>query len=262
MKQIAAVMYDLAERAYTLEKDNLQSSTGSLLFKKDMLGLMIHYITFNLDIEHNSRLLRIIAMCLNSNMSLQERDDFYNEFNVSQNMINSFGEMANEGWPEALPLNQDFESVDVGLLRQRLIAQVNFDAGKMRSKFITVAPGKEMVYIGKWMESRDFFDDPEPDVADYPLLSIDIGKTYNGQTITTLEEAATLIQAMYMQWKEWAKLIEEASSTAIATLKNTEVVDVNELLAAADINWQQVIPALFPALPAPEPEPEPEPEGE
>lgn len=258
MKQIAVVMYDLVERAYTLERDNLQSPSGSLLFKKDMLGLMIHYINFNLDIEHNSRLLRIIAMCSSNNMSLQERDDFYNEFNVSQNVINSFGEMASEGWPEPLSINQDVESVDIDLLRQRLVAQVNFDAGKMRSKFITVAPGKEMVYIGKWMESRDFFDDPEPDVADYPLLAIDIGKTYNGQTITTLEDAATLIQAMYMQWKEWAKLIEEASSTAILTLKNAEVVDVNALLAAAEINWQEVIPDLFPTLPAPEPESEPE----
>lgn len=262
MKPISTTIGDCIEAAYAAEFDNLTTAQDSAVFKADMLGLMYHYVGFQIDLDRNNRFLRIMAMCLACNFSLQEKDDFYNTYNVSQTVISAFDQYIPEGWPLPVETVLPNNTVDVSQLRNRLISKVNFDAGKIRSKFITVAPGKDMVYIGKWMESRDYFEDSDPDPNDYPLLSIEIGKTYNGQTITTLEEAATLIQTMYAQWKEWAKLIEEASSTAIATLKNTEVVDVNELLAAADINWQQVIPALFPALPAPEPEPEPEPEGE
>jgi hypothetical protein len=50
------------------------------------------------------------------------------------------------------------------------IAKVNTDAGKCRSRYITVIPGQEMTYAEKEREALAYLADPSPVPADYPML--------------------------------------------------------------------------------------------
>lgn len=57
--------------------------------------------------------------------------------------------------------------------RARLAAAI----ASARSAVITVLPGQDMIYQAKEAEARAWIADPAPDLADYPLLSAEIGLT-------------------------------------------------------------------------------------
>ena len=57
--------------------------------------------------------------------------------------------------------------------RARLAAAIT----AARSAVITVLPGQDMIYQTKEAEARAWIADPAPDLANYPLLSAEIGLT-------------------------------------------------------------------------------------
>lgn len=54
---------------------------------------------------------------------------------------------------------------------------INSAIGQARTKFITNLPGQEMLHLVKEDEAERFIHDPDPDLADYPLISAGIGIT-------------------------------------------------------------------------------------
>lgn len=70
-----------------------------------------------------------------------------------------------------------FEARAMALSKESAIAEVNRVAGEVRSRFVTVIPGQEMIYLIKEAEARAFLTDPSPVLADYPFVSAEIGIT-------------------------------------------------------------------------------------
>lgn len=67
----------------------------------------------------------------------------------------------------------------------------------IRKQFITEAPGQEMIYLAKQEEAKAWLSDPTPALANYPLISAEIGVTgQDGYQISQiwLYMAATWIQ--------------------------------------------------------------------
>lgn len=46
-----------------------------------------------------------------------------------------------------------------------------------RAALITDLPGQSMIYLAKEAEARSFLAEPEPDMADYPMLAAEVGIT-------------------------------------------------------------------------------------
>lgn len=62
-------------------------------------------------------------------------------------------------------------------VRAAAIASINSAIGQARTEFITDLPGQEMLYLVKEDEAGRFINDPDADLADYPLTSAEIGIT-------------------------------------------------------------------------------------
>lgn len=59
----------------------------------------------------------------------------------------------------------------------RAIRAVNAGAAGVRTKFVTVIPGQEMLYLRKEAEALMWVADPDPDLVNYPLIAAEIGIT-------------------------------------------------------------------------------------
>src|ERR1051325_4892194 len=63
--------------------------------------------------------------------------------------------------------------------RAGAIQQVNAVSGQIRSRFVTVIPGQELLYLLKEREAVDWLAAEAPAIADYPLVAAEIGITAN-----------------------------------------------------------------------------------
>jgi len=93
------------------------------------------------------------------------------------------------------------------------MVMVESQAGAARARFITVAPGKSMVYDRKVKEAEAFAEIADPKSEDYPLLAAEA----EARKIP-LSDMAELVVSKQTEWAEVAGLIEALTVTAKAAI--------------------------------------------
>lgn len=105
------------------------------------------------------------------------------------------------------------------------IAEVNNIVGDVRSRYITTAPGQEMIYLSKEAEARDCLADTGPVPSSYPLLAAEVGITAE-----TLAQVAQVILNIAGIWRGIAAELETLRFHAIAAIE-----DAPDPQAVADV---------------------------
>ncbi len=82
-------------------------------------------------------------------------------------------------------------------------AEVDAAAETERLNYITPGAGQAMTYQQKIDEARAFKSASEPEAADYPVLSSEVGITAE-----TLSEVADIVLAAFAQWQQIGAVIE------------------------------------------------------
>lgn len=120
--------------------------------------------------------------------------------------------------------------------RAAATARINAAAGALRETFITSIPGQEMLYLAKEAEARAWTADPAPDMADYPLLSAEIGP---GLTAPDAGQLAQLWLTLGHQWRVVAAQIETARLGAVYAV---EQAPDETAIAAIEAAYQGALP--------------------
>lgn len=243
MRNLIGDLKGLVESTYSHAYNDLLTNTDTLLkdeFCKALLGL----IEVNMD---NARYKPMLSKVLESNFSAAERDQFLSANEVSYALVNELDTYLSEEWPQVI--QSALTSLSVDDIRKVLTARVYSSVGKLRSRVITVIPGQELLYAGKMMEVQRYSVDSNPVAANYPLLSLDIGRLDNEEnTITSLAEAHSYVSLTIQNWTLLACAIEPIKSAAIAFINDPVNTNIEELYAAANIDWPAYFPSLFPEL--------------
>lgn len=92
-------------------------------------------------------------------------------------------------------------------------AEINQLAGEARSRFITVIPGQEMLYMEKKAEAVRWLEAQSPNLQDYPLLAAEVGLT-----AADAPALANLWMQMAAQWSVAASIIEGMRLAYIANV--------------------------------------------
>lgn len=124
-------------------------------------------------------------------------------------------------------------------LRRDAIARVNARAGEVRGRYITIAPGQEMIYLGKEAEALHWLASAAPDLQDYPFLAAEVGIT-----APTPQALAELWRDMAAQWRVVGSAIEQARLGAVAAIEGGVSAGA---IAAAVAGWEAAA-AAFEAL--------------
>jgi hypothetical protein len=127
---------------------------------------------------------------------------------------------------------------NLGHARAAAIAQINQLAGMARQRYITTAPGQEMIYLAKEAEAVAYLaasvPNPPADLAAYPLLAAEIGVT-----APTAWELAQVWVNTALIWRSIAAGMEGARMRAIAAIEAADnVAAINTTLhdfVAADL---------------------------
>lgn len=92
-----------------------------------------------------------------------------------------------------------------------------------RMAFVTPLPGQDMVYLAKETEARAWVAAETPDLADYPLLSAEVGVT-----APDADQLAQLWLNMAALWRTTAAELEGlrlSTKAAIAAAQSVEEID-------------------------------------
>lgn len=116
----------------------------------------------------------------------------------------------------------------LGQFRREAIDYVNQRAGALRSRFVTIIPGQEMIYLIKEAEARAYLADPSPVLATYPFVSAEIGITG-----TTGEEVAQVYVNLAAILRATAAQLETARLGTIAAIEAATVPQAVEAALAA-----------------------------
>ena len=123
----------------------------------------------------------------------------------------------------ALPPSTDTTDIEAELRRFRSFAVREIDVlrGETRAKFITVIPGQEAMYISKRNEALGLILEGETaDPLEFPLLASEVGTT-----ASTIYEVAQIVLNLNWEWKQLAKIIEQASLQAKNNIAAAQSVD-------------------------------------
>ena len=114
-----------------------------------------------------------------------------------------------------------------GLERARAAARADLAAWGQASRrqYITPLPGQDMIYLAKQEEARRWMADAEPDLADYPLLSAEVGIT-----APDADQLAQIWANMAALWITAAGQLELLRLTASAAIEAAETI--TEITAA------------------------------
>ncbi|MDD2868439.1 hypothetical protein [Neomegalonema sp.] len=109
--------------------------------------------------------------------------------------------------------------------RARTAARQVLDAhvAAARAAFVTALPGQEMVYLAKEAEAREWAAATAPDLADYPLLSAEVGVTAE-----TADQLAQVWLNMAALWRSAAARLEARRlgvSAALDAARSPEEVE-------------------------------------
>lgn len=123
--------------------------------------------------------------------------------------------------------------VDLEAVKSTCKAMIDAAAETERLKYITAGAGQAMTYQQKIEEVRALAQDAEPEAANYPLLSAEIGIT-----APTLADVASAVLAAYQQWQVIGAAIERARLAGKAAVAASETAE-----AAMDVSTSVVWPA-------------------
>ena len=100
-------------------------------------------------------------------------------------------------------LVKDGVSRPLSEIKEQAKNEVDAAAGRARAKYITTAPGQEMIYLLKSQQALQCVNDPNPTDQKYPLVTADAA-AYS----VTLVEAAQAIVNIQSQWLAIGSAIE------------------------------------------------------
>lgn len=108
----------------------------------------------------------------------------------------------------------------------RAVEAINAQIGEARRPYITTIPGQEMIYQAKQAEAQAWIAAEAPDLADYPLLSAEIGIT-----APEADQLAQLWLNMAALWLQVAGQLEAQRLTLTAAVAAaTTVAEVEAVL--------------------------------
>jgi len=134
--------------------------------------------------------------------------------------------------PELLPPDAPLPDEDelLELKRKRAKAFVDQEAENQRMKYITPGDGQAIVYAKKAQEVQQYRLDQNPDPKNYPLLTASLG--IDGDT---LEDIASVVESIELQWKKVAADIERKRLLAKRSIQNS--ASIEDIEKAAMITW-------------------------
>lgn len=127
-------------------------------------------------------------------------------------------------------LSEQDATAELARVRQDAIAFINQKAGECRQKYMTDIPGQESTYLLKEQEVRAYLADPNPDMADYPLIAAEAAAC--GWTVQYTVGYITQTAVMFRQV---AALVEGKRRGGIIAVENATTIEAIE--AAKDISW-------------------------
>ena len=119
---------------------------------------------------------------------------------------------------------------DLAPLKAAAIALVDQQAGEVRSRYITVAPGQEMVYLEKRQEAERYIANPS--IAPDDILHLTREAALNGITVM---DQAEIVLTMARQWKQVSGPIEDMRLSA---KKAIDAATTPAEIEAAMPNWK------------------------
>lgn len=112
-------------------------------------------------------------------------------------------------------LIEDVSTRSLAEIKEEAKRAVDLAAGQARARYITTAPGQEMVYILKTQEATQCVNDSTPSAEKYPFVAAD--SIAFGVDLMT---AAQMILAVQQQWFVLGAKIEEIRLTAKETINS------------------------------------------
>lgn len=112
--------------------------------------------------------------------------------------------------------------------KARAQADLAAAVAEARAAYITTLPGQQMIYLAKEAEARAYVAEPAPDLANYPLLSAEVGIT-----APDAWQLAQIWLALADLWRQAAAQIEAmrlgvaAQIEAAGTVEEVEAVISN-----------------------------------
>lgn len=110
-------------------------------------------------------------------------------------------DFAAEAWIDAR--DAEARACDLDEARQEAIFCVNQRVGRARQKFITDLPGQDVIYLRKEREAVAYLAEANPTLADYPLLSAEVGVT-----AATAYQVAQIWVHKSQSWQQTAAALE------------------------------------------------------
>nr|WP_321457622.1 hypothetical protein [uncultured Cohaesibacter sp.] len=115
--------------------------------------------------------------------------------------------------------------------KENAIETVTTKINEARASLMTDMIGQEMIYLAKEQEAKDWQAATKPDLANFPLLSAEVGIT-----ASSADELASLWLSMADQWRQKAASLEAIRLKAKADIGAAETADaVKKTLN--DISW-------------------------
>lgn len=125
---------------------------------------------------------------------------------------------------------------DLQAAQAEAVAKVNAAVGQVRRRFVTDIPGQDMLYLRKEAEAARWISDPEPDLADYPLIAAEIG--------ITAEDGDQMAQIWINMADLWAGIAAQLETLRLGHIAQVEVAADQAGIEAALSAFQQALEAL------------------
>ena len=103
---------------------------------------------------------------------------------------------------------------DLAFIKSSLKTLVDVAAETERLKYITPGAGQALTYMQKSDEARRYLSEDNPDAADYPLLSAEVGITAND-----MAGVASTVAGAFTQWQQIGAAIEATRLGAKAAIE-------------------------------------------
>lgn len=138
--------------------------------------------------------------------------------------------------------NRTQADLDAYLITSRKNAydSINRYRGEVRSRYITICPGQEMVYLEKERQAREWLNTTNGDIQDFPAIAAEIGPGLTGNTAT---EVAQTYVAMADQFRILSAIIEAKS---IRYLNMVGVETNTEILATLPVSFKTELDGALP----------------
>lgn len=129
-------------------------------------------------------------------------------------------DMESDAWID--PRTADDLAKEFADAKLSAIRQINAEAGKVRSRYITISPGMDMQYMDKERQAKEFLVDPEPSAAKYPNIYAEVG-LYSDQDTPT--RVATIIVDMANMWRIVSASLEQVRLGHITQIEACQNID-------------------------------------